>query len=696
MKIKNTTLVGVEIQPASTEFVVKKNPTNYIALLDRSGSMSWTIGEVIDDLSKQLDNFDENGTISVGWFSGENQFDWICKGVSLKLKDKIKEMLSRYRSTVGMTCFSQILVDTKKVIADLSAISDNFSLYMMTDGEPTVWDRNKEVRTIKETLKELSSKLGFSLFVGYGEYYNRELLLQMTSAAGGVLVHSANLKHLSSIMVSFAQNTVESQKIEVEIPNSTIRNLAFIIEGKNVIAYEIEDGKIAVPKGTSQVYYLTADKVKNGQKFDDGILYAAAKLYSQAGDVSTAIDLVATVGDVNFIDGLNNSFTNAEYGKVEEMLGFAAVDKNYRLVKGKNLQYLPKDDAYCLLDLLDDLQAGEAEFLPFSKDFVYTKISKGSKTKEGYPKLEWDKSQTVGLGSFVWNKTKLNLSLKARMNGTVDLGTDAKSHGLAQSYPTHAYRNYALIKDGKLNVQKLPLKVSKLQKRLLEEHDLISVDNGNEVVVDLTKIPVINRSIAKNYISAATICDKALREAQIEVFLKYLRYQLELLTDKKVKATEVLSEEQVAFLESKGIGKDGYNPPSDSMPSVDSYTTKEFDVSPDNIKSIPKITDFLEKLMGKGIDTKKEVYNLLFEIHTDFENSTVDLKEKATIAWIEDKIDAFKTELKEIRAYLQKAKFAVLLAKQNFLEIPKLEEKTKFTHNGVDFTFSLKNVEVKI
>jgi hypothetical protein len=49
-----------------------------------------------------------------------------------------------------------------------------------------------------------------------------------------------------------------------------------------------------------------------------------------------------------------------------------------------------------------------------------------------------------------------------------------------------------------------------------------------------------------------------------------------------------------------------------------------------------------------------------------------------------------------VRSYIQRAKFAVVLAKKSFDRVPKLAEATTVEWNDLSFDFSLREVEVKI
>lgn len=692
--------------------VAKAEPVNRIIIFDRSGSMGWTLRELYADIVKQVELMSDQDTLSLGWFSGLRENGWICKGLSVRdNRDKIASILQQHNYTIGLTCFSEITSSLESVINDLAPISKNFSLLFFTDGCPTVGG-NEEAKTTK-ALKAVADKIGASLFIGYGDYYNKSLMSEMAKSAGGALIHSSNIEEFNKYVAAFTSRTANVKpKKEVVLSENPIDGFAFTLNGKDVNLLEIEDGSKVFIGDESSVFFLTDKKpktkkavisVENIDLIEDrtniaAAIYGASRAYVQMGNIQRALDCLAAAGDKKFIDDINNSYTVAEYGKVEGLLAEAAVNPKYRFVSGRKFNYIPKEDAFCILDLIDILAADtEAKFYPYHKSFSYKRIGKPSKPKDGYPKFVPEENAATSLGDFKWNTSRLNLGVLARINGTVGLGNEAANYGFANTYKTHVYRNYTLVKDGLLNVILLPASISKSTFDVLKSEGVISEDRyipGNIYSLHLDAIPVINRKIAEGYTSAEKLCLNALEEKRHEAAQKVYKFYLDSFDEKVKHEQTILTAEQEEFLKNKGITKNGFNPPSESEEPTDFYFAKEFEVSVDGFKSLPKVADVEAKLDKGGKLTPSQ--ELMAQYVNKYRTETAGANAKTKVAWLNSQLANVKYELAKIRTDMQRSKFAVILAKKQFNELPKLEEKNSLTFGDVAYTISVKDTRVDL
>jgi hypothetical protein len=139
-----------------------KPKTNHIWIYDRSGSMYSLLDRLIEDLIIRVKKIPAGDTITFGWFSSEGQYNFIIKG--FKVTDDsdytiLEKILRANNTTIGMTCFSEILDNTSQVISDLSIFSDQFALCFFTDGYPVVSNYTKEVNNIYNAIAKISNKL---------------------------------------------------------------------------------------------------------------------------------------------------------------------------------------------------------------------------------------------------------------------------------------------------------------------------------------------------------------------------------------------------------------------------------------------------------------------------------------------------------------------------------------------------------
>lgn len=58
----------------------EKNQIHHIHILDRSGSMSWSIKELIENVKATIDLVDKNDLISILWFSSPGEYRTLIKG----------------------------------------------------------------------------------------------------------------------------------------------------------------------------------------------------------------------------------------------------------------------------------------------------------------------------------------------------------------------------------------------------------------------------------------------------------------------------------------------------------------------------------------------------------------------------------------------------------------------------------------
>ena len=677
---------------------------NHIWIYDRSGSMASVLKGLAKDLIKRARSIPKGDTITLGWFSSEGEFNFMLKG--FKISDNsdysvLERTILNNSSPIGCTCFSEILADTKTVVKDLSNITDKFALCFFTDGYPVVSNYPKEIKSIYSAIDDIKGSITASLMVGYGNYYNKELMSSMAERIGGSLCHSESLPQFSISLDSFVSGSRGQNRMEVEIDVDNPL-AAFTLSGDQINVYATDKAKIgiAVPnKDEAKIYYLSTtfangsveEKLNDSNvKSDDSLVrgaYAAAYVLTQRAKTDLALEVLASLGDVELIEVVNNAFTNSEYGNAENRIQQAINEPKKRFAKGRNTKYLPSADAFCLLDLLDILMAdNEAYFYPCDDRFDYKKITTGSKTVGSYPDFKADKSAKCAFNKLNWNDSKLNLSILAKIEGTIQLKDGHKKYGFIKEYPTSVWRNYTLVKDGFLNVKELPISTSKETMNKLQTLGLISEGGSSVYMVDFTKIPIINRVIADGKTSATELCKKVWEETELEAGLKVYKHFL-----KKFDLggnDGMFSDEAIAFLEGNGIRKDGsFSPPSEKVPSIDYYMAKEFEIKIKGYSSLPKVDDVISKLAsGKDLTGPAKLMKVAVEYCDNSGNSKSN---------IENGVKSLTAKLNKVRSDIQKTKFAIILAKKWFDEFTSRENNV-LKVDGNEFTISVREVKVEI
>jgi hypothetical protein len=694
-----------------------RTPTNHIWVIDRSGSMSDTIVGLVNDLSAKAREVKAGDTVTIGWFSGEGQHDWAIKGFRVSGDSDftiIDKALVGLRSTLGTTCFSEVLRSVDRVLTDLSIFSDSFQFSLFTDGYPVVSNYQKEVDAIMAAVQNVNGRIGSSLLVGYGHYYNKELMSKMAEKIGGILIHSSSIAQYSASLSEFLtqENTGNRKTVDLglDLDESSV---VFTIGDKFVTAVSPgPDGTVTVSGDADCVYAVTKHPAVGSLSVGSSEMlaphYAAAMLFIQRAKPDVALELIGATGDKALIDAISNSYSQDEYGKVEAKLLMAARPlgsiKQYpdgvRFSAGKVSDYLPKADAFCLLDLLDLLDS--AYFYPTHHSFRYQRIGKSQEISQDYPKFVADPNARSKIGSLTWNDTKLNLSVLTKIGGSVTLLPKtvdgqmlvAEEVGLSSTYPTHVWRNFTIVKDGNLNVSVLPVSVTKEAHLALFTQGLID-DNtwcdGTIYSVHIDRIPVVNRSIANGRTSGKALCEKVLEEHRLRASLKALKW----LRDQNMVEGEQspktpLSVLQTKLLQANGVDpvKNVFSPPVSHAKSTDFYMAKTFDIKVAGLSSLPKVEDVIAKVDG-GQKKATKADTLVFAGVEAFRKAGLDNMPVAVKdSWLTDAIDKLTVELAAVRRYVQETKFAVVLGKKWFDEFPSLAE-TELAVGDQRFTFEL-------
>jgi len=719
---KNLFLVEQEIPVAETAPVPE--PVNHIWIYDRSYSMSYDLPSLAKDLIYKAKDIPKGDTLSLGWFSSEGKFNFILKG--FRITDKadykiLENAINKNKTPVGCTCFSEILDSTEGVIEDLTVISDKFSMMLFTDGYPVVQNYSKEIKSIYSAVAKLEGKVTSSCMIGYGNYYNKNLMMEMAERLGGSLIHSNDLPQFCIALDDLIKNSGStSGKIPVEFkgtkPNQDIIFSLKVDHKKSTtinMFKQKEDGTVMYSQGdgTSKefIYFLTGklsgnEKVVKISKNDfkkpsnkESMLravYALGCILNQKAKTDEALEVLGSLGDTKLIDTLYNAFTNSEHGEAEDALRKAIHSPSERLAAQYNPSYLPPANVFCLLDVIELLlKDDEAFFYPYHEDFKYKKISRGTKVKGDYPKFTAEQSPKCALNTLAWHKSKLNLSVKATIKGTIDLGTKAKKLGFAKDYPTHVIRNYAIVKDGFLNAKWLPVTLSKASYEKLSGERVIWENGPFEAdriyILELNNIPVMNRATAEGKTSATDLSKKVFEEIKLQAKLKVLKDAKKSLEEKTAYVDSTfagLTEEQITFLKDKGIGKNGFSPMKESQDPVDFYFAKEFSIKVKSFSSLPSVKDTRTRIASGKLRPVDEVMKLGIDL---YDNSPVaSQSDKIKLTWVDEEVTKLKAKLLDVRFDIQRTKFSIILGKRWFDEFDSRDDST-LEIDGKTFTISV-------
>ncbi len=735
---QNLVLVEVPVPKPRAAQKQAAEGINHIWEIDRSGSMGYVLRSLVKDLKTKVRELPAGDTLTIGWFSGEGQRGFVLKG--FKINDvsetsadylALDRAVSQLEYTVGTTCFSEILDETEQVIKDLSIFGSKFALCFFTDGYPVVSNYGREIERINMAVDKIKGKLTAGLLVGYGDYYNKELMAKMSERLGASLIHSSDLPSFGVAFKAFQEDAREASgtSVEVDYTGPVGVQALFSLNGKQINVLPVEKAsRVRVPltKRAQDTLYVLAsaapvgstevtltDKAFVGRTAKQEALikgaYAAACILTQRMKTDQAIEVLGTLGDKALVDAVTNAFTAAEYGAAEDRLRDAMAGPSKRLTAGRDTTYVPPANAFCLLDLLDELR--DASFLPYDAAFDYKRVGARAEAKEGYGKFSAPAGVKTRLDSFTWNESRLNLSVLARIAGTVDLqerdGKKASDFGLLPNFPTAVWRNYMIVKDGALNVTRLPVtglgddRIQTYQR--LGIVDSVSGDINVDgtpsnvvVVLDLTKLPIVNRSIANGKTSAKELCKLVLQDMKYKGELKALKFfrdAIEKAQSPGVQGVGFAGASVEAFLEANGIKNGSFSAPTKPMDFEDFYDAKTFDIDIKGFSSLPKVLDVIKKMDEKK--PLKPVDELVAAGIQAYRNSGMENQSApVALAWLDVLITDMGAAQRVNRRRIQETKFSIVLGKKWFDEFSSREEGT-LELDGKTFAFKLGTEKVK-
>lgn len=633
---KTKCLAFFELSGETQEVVDER--MHHIHILDRSGSMWSHIDDLMEDVKKTLRMCSDEDLITVLWFSGAGQYRTILKGVKAAEREDIDKILDSLKSTVGCTCFSDPLKELQQIVEETAPICSIFNVTIFTDGDTvTPWSVQEETRRIFENLDAVKNKIVAFNAVGYGNYYNRRLLLDMVKTTEyGELTHASKIEEYSHIfnankkkvenltgrrfnlkiasvggkdyglqssdIIGLTTKTVKFGRDEIKTRLAKARNTyAAIFDYDENCEYFAEVGDIATKFEVSDRDWKLYDK-----EVAD-ILYAYAYKLFEEGARKESMEVLNFLGDKTAMDRQINAFTVSEVGEHCKYLHDIVFDTDGRMLgEVEPNSYMPDKNAYCVFELLQDLISLEAKYLPV-KD--YNRVSR--KRVDEFNLFEADENiSCVDLSKLILSQDRLNISIRFEVPGKVKLNPKrAKSVGLPNEVPAVIYRTHTIIRDGNVNVPEIKVILIKSDLEYLHgklgNFDVISEiakrDDGSYIVsLDLTKLPVINESYLEKA-TAQNFLDLELQMLDIEAQNKIINSKVSEEEKFVGSGKTSYTAEQVAVLVEHGMKTPGvYTSINPTQQEIEDYVViREFKTQIKGLASLPALKKVEDKLAAK-------------------------------------------------------------------------------------------------
>lgn len=715
------------IQPVVETTTVQQ--LHHIHILDRSGSMSGHINNLIDNVIDTLDVIDNNDLITIIWFASAGQYRTLVKGA--KKSDKLVTLLNTLRSTIGCTCFSDPLREANTIIDELTALCPNISVTLFTDGEPVVpWSVDEEIRRIFKELNIMKANIVAFNTIGYGNWYNRDLLMNMARCSEfGEFVHASMIDdYLDIFEHNFAKVTGQIiEGIEVKAPICEVMYLTreftkitngemklsrtdkrknqFFLIGEDAKDFSFEyQGDVYNSKDIIQIPPLATM---------ENFYYAYAYNMYNLNKRRVCLEILGKiVCDKYLVDRQMASFTYDECsGFLAELNSALTEPKFFRFVQGKcSTDYIPKDDAPCVLDVLKILQEGEALYLPFSENVdSYQRITR--KTEDTFNLFNKTKEEvTAPFSDFVYNKSHMNLSILFYIPGTVKLNSiSAKKVGLPSEIKSGMFRNHTIIKDGVLNMKKIAVKMNdettdKLKNLLGDTYSITVNTYDEEAVINLVYLPIINRKYVEET-NIGNVFQSVKNINTLEASQKVVKYYLDKVMEegastlKKQGALADYTMAQIKVLEEHGLDKNlnyaGVEKVTKSKEESDSYMTRLIEFGLVGVSSLPKVEDVLNKISeGKSLTISQSLIAKADENTRqwiDKKNFDIDKPSTKLRDLLQEMLSDIKKRLVMERAKLNAMKMSLILTGDWFPGlVPNDKGEYLYTENDVTMVAKVK------
>lgn len=541
--------VKKEVKAAKVEQI------HHIHILDRSGSMSWSINNLVDQVQETLDLISKNDLVSIIWFSSEGDFKTLVKGATVS--DALKAKLNELRSTRGCTCFSDPIREAKEVISDLKSLCPNISVTLFTDGCPVVsWSTEEEQKRCQTLIESFKSDILAFNTIGYGDYYNQDFMKSLSEISEyGIFTHSSNIEEYHKIFENNFERITESktEKATIVTKATTIylnRKFCKMVNGgmylsrldKNKNQFFLISEKEFVFEYNGETYKSSEIKEEANTSTITNFLYAYAYSLYYANKRRESLEVLAYIGDKFLIDSHMSSFTYGETAEHITKLSNALFNTSDRKKEGIVKNYIPSKNAFCVFDLLNIFASSDSFYLPFHAEAQkYKRIGKKTEDQNNLFRA-YDDIVMASMGDLVFNKERCNLSIRIKIDGMVYFDkVESNNVGLQDRIESHIYRNHSIIKDGTLNFDHIVVMMPEnIYDKIQEKKKILTiVDFGDKAkqkevekqygqkyvccIVNINKIPIINMQYNED-ISAKNVFEYANELLNAECKQKVLNY----------------------------------------------------------------------------------------------------------------------------------------------------------------------------
>lgn len=692
------------------------------------------------------------------------------------LKD-VEQAIDRWLKPISLTGFKEPLEEAEKVVARVTKKNNNIaSLFFMSDGHDNQWARAEILKATENAAKGFSSAT-FVEYGYYAD--RPLLTAMAEKSGGTLIFAEDFDRYAPTFESAIQKKLSGAPRIEVKLTGTPVEGFAFARSDGDLLTFAVTDNMVQVHADLPCISYLTKSPEKevmdlgvlakehsdpkskvsaDEQPIRDA--YAALSLYAIRMKSNIVFPLLKALGDIRFIDQFSTCFGKQAYSSFQEATKEAAFDPKKEWEKGWDPNKVPAEDAFTILELMQLLASDENNrVLLDHSSFKYNRIGRGridasdqitadeqkeiqeltvklatekkaSKAKEISDRIaEITNKKTLKfetdpapdgypISSLTFNEDRPNVSFLVRKSGAVDISAwipEIFQGKLPSKFPTFVYRNYAVIKDGLVNIDKLPVRITEKTYEELKNKAGFELfadtgatceeDKSTRVDLNLRSLPVINRKMVKD-VSAKTFFQTkyALIQAQAEQKV-FNSYSKDLLPDKKSKSFAAqYGDEATEWLKELGFTDySGFSPKSVQAEAVDFYMGKELKVNLKGLSSLPSLKDLRQQIAKGKTNTAGSLMVPALAIVESFLTSesykdAVD-KDAVLSKWLETQTRVAKSRTRNLIYEIAQTTFCIIVGQIWFKEFASLEESAlDLTIDGIKIPCKaeLREIEIKI
>jgi hypothetical protein len=352
------------------------------------------------------------------------------------------------------------------------------------------------------------------------------------------------------------------------------------------------------------------------------LMYALAYENYYNGNAEKALDILSlSLRDKYLSRLILNSFTAKERQRCSEVLLLASHNKKLklqsrmwtpaRLAEGEIIDNEGMENGPCFMELLGVLERNGDKFIPVTSE-QYKRI--GHKVIDHYNAFKGEEGVKLAADfrNLVFSKERLNISIRYTVPGFITINPrQAKAAGFNSNvFKARVYREQTIIKDGDINIDKFMAFVSKDTLEYLEglkvkglfeisekKHSIY--ENYTLVEMNISKLPVLNRSFVINSDSLDYILDTYYEQRKAECMQKVTRYFIEQCLGNVCCKPLIYTREQYQLLKDYGLDANGIYQGIDNKVENEGrepYEWRLFEFGLKGFSNLPKVEELLIKM----------------------------------------------------------------------------------------------------